>query len=439
MENTKKFPLWAKIVCIVLAVIIFIAAALGITFVAVWHNEISTVSSFKKIRSRNDSNDEGSVYSMEVKGGFYFDDFLKQGGVSSDSELIGFILDNITRGMGGMLGLEIGETDIGCSAFTAVAENGDILFGRNYDFDLTNTCITVCNNPGKGRYKSFSTVDLNYVGMDPEKDVTGLMNKVTCLASTYAPLDGINEKGLSCGIFMSYQGNVRDENNVELTTTVATDQKDADKKNITSTTMLRMVLDCAATVDEAVELIGEYNLHDSANTSFHYMLADATGRSAVLEWVPADDGVGIAGDRDGSERVLKVIYNDDARYSDPTRTYEYRGDASFKYQWITNFILHDGYYNDDLNKRGLDRYQKIYGALNGGKGGVKDERAAMDILAGVGRRTFVDSVSHSTGVTVHSVVYNLTKKTVMWVPNENYGDENAYYGYSFKSGKFVRV
>ena len=46
--------------------------------------------------------------------------------------------------------------------------------------------------------------------------------------------------------------------------------------------MLRMVLDYADDVDEAVELIKQYNLHDSANTSFHYMVADATSKSAIL-------------------------------------------------------------------------------------------------------------------------------------------------------------
>lgn len=269
------------------------------TFAVVWADEIATVRSFTHLRGRNDENNEGSVYSMEVQGGFYFDDFLAQGGASSDSELIDFITGNITRGL---IDIEIGETDIGCSSFIAKAENGDILFGRNYDFDKTNVCLTMCD-PGEGRHKSFSTVDLNYVGMDINEDVEGLLNKVTCLASPFAPLDGINDAGVSCGIFMSYQG----------AETVSTNQQDAAKDNITSTTMLRLVLDYADDVDEAVELIRNYNLHDSANTSFHYMIADASGRSAILEWVPAE-GVTDSEDNDGTARTLNVIYNDDPMY-----------------------------------------------------------------------------------------------------------------------------
>ena len=426
MEVKKKRPLWVKIVCIVLAVLLGIIAVLGATFVGVWFNEIYTVCNFKKIRSRNDARDEGSVYEMKVRGGYYFDEFLANGGASNDTQLINFISEKITRGL---IDMSIPETEIGCSSFTATTPSGDVLFARNYDFDKTNVCVTL-TNPGGGRYKSFSSVDLNYVGMDTDKDVSGLMNKITCLAAPYAPLDGMNEKGVSCGIYMSYQGDVRDENNVSSSPTVSTDQQNPDKKNITSTTMLRLVLDYADSTEKAVELIQDYNLHDSAQTSFHYMIADASGTSAILEWVP-ENGTN-ATDNDGTKRVLNVIYNNDARYNEAARDYyEYRGDAEFKYQWVTNFIVTDNYYSDNVNKRGYDRYLKIYEELKATDGVVADEQAAMDILAMVGRRSWTDSVSKHTGVTVHSVVYNLTKKTVLWVANENYDNKNAYYRYSF--------
>ena len=248
----KKCKLWVKITCIVLAAVIGVIAVLGITFACVWSDEISSVRSFTKLRNRKDSNQEGAVYMMRVKGGFYFDDFLAQGGASSAKQLINFITNHITRGL---IDVSIGETDIGCSSFTAVTPSGDIIFARNYDFAKTNVCLTF-TDPGDGRHKSFSTVDLNYIGMDINKDVEGLMNQITCLAAPYVPLDGMNDAGVSCGIYMSYQGGDGEEG------TVATNQNDAAKQNITSTTMLRLVLDYADNVDEAVELIKKYNLHD---------------------------------------------------------------------------------------------------------------------------------------------------------------------------------
>lgn len=397
----KRAPKWVKIVAIVLAAIFFLLVLLVGAAAIVWRNEIATVSNFVKVADRNDAHQDGAVYRMDVAGDFYFDDFLAQGGASSDAELIDFITNSITRGL---IDMTIQQSEIACSAFTAVTPEGDRIFARNYDFAKTNTAL-VFTDPGNGRYKSFSTVDLQFLGMDQNSDVEGLLNKITCLAAPYAPLDGVNEMGLSCGIFMSYQGNE----------TVATDQQ-SEKPDITSTTMMRALLDTCATVQEAVAFVEGYDMHDSAQTSFHYMVADATGASAIFEWTNGTDLT----DNDGSARTLKVIYNDNDAHIG-TR----EGAAS--YQWITNFILQPGYYAGDDEKPGVDRYDHIYEQLSATDGVVENEQAAMDILASVGRRNWNND--DSNGITVHSVVYNLTKKTVLWVANEHYGE--AAYTFEF--------
>ena len=405
----KRAPKWIRITAIVLAAILVVLVALVGAAAIVWRNEIATLSNFSKVADRNDAHQDGAVYRMDVSGDFYFDDFLAQGGASSDAELIDFITNSITRGL---IQMEIKQSEIACSAFTAVTPSGDRIFARNYDFAKTNTAL-VFTDPGDGRYASFSTVDLQFLGMDSEKDVEGLLNKITCLAAPYAPLDGVNEKGLSCGIFMSYQGGELDENGEQIT--VATDQQ-TDKPDITSTTMMRAMLDYCATVDEAIAFVQQYDMHDSAQTSFHYMIADATGASAILEWTNGTD----ATDNDGSARTLNVIRNnDDANIG------EREGAAD--YQWITNFILQPGYYESDADKPGYDRYEHIYGQLSATDGVVENEQAAMDILASVGRRSWNND--DSNGITVHSVVYNLTKKTVLWVANEHYGE--AAYTFEF--------
>lgn len=405
----KRAPKWIRITAIVLAAILVVLVALVGAAAIVWRNEIATLSNFSKVADRNDAHQDGAVYRMDVSGDFYFDDFLAQGGASSDAELIDFITNSITRGL---IQMEIKQSEIACSAFTAVTPSGDRIFARNYDFAKTNTAL-VFTDPGDGRYASFSTVDLQFLGMDSEKDVEGLLNKITCLAAPYAPLDGVNEKGLSCGIFMSYQGGELDENGEQIT--VATDQQ-TDKPDITSTTMMRAMLDYCATVDEAIAFVQQYDMHDSAQTSFHYMIADATGASAILEWTNGTD----ATDNDGSARTLHVIRNnDDANIG------EREGAAD--YQWITNFILQPGYYESDADKPGYDRYEHIYGQLSATDGVVENEQAAMDILASVGRRNWNND--DSNGITVHSVVYNLTKKTVLWVANEHYGE--AAYTFEF--------
>ena len=56
------------------------------------------------------------------------------------------------------------------------------------------------------------------------------------------------------------------------------------------------------------------------------------------------------------------------------------------------------------------------------------EGFAAGILRAVGRRGWDNDDKNSC--TVHSAVYNLTQKTVLWVTNENYDDPNAVFTFS---------
>lgn len=374
-----------KIAGITVACVLLLAVvAIGI----IWGNEIRTLTSIQEIAPSNEEHRDGAVYEITVSGDYYFDQFLAEGGASSDQELISFITSNIGKGL---IPLDIEESSISCSSFTAVTQEGDRVFGRNYDFDKTNTAI-VYTKPGNGRHASVSTVDLQFLGVDPDAGVTGLADKFLCLAAPYAPLDGVNDAGVSCGIYMTYQG----------AETVPTDQQ-TDKPDITSTTMLRLILDYASTVDEAIELVEQYDLHDSAGTSYHYMVADAQGNSAILEWVTGTDQT----DNDGTARQLNVI----------------RNDPEENYQCVTNFILTPGDYEEGDEMGGKDRYDLLTSTLEEMNGTVADDQAAMDILSLVGRRNWVVEGDHTQGTTVHSVVYNLTDKTALWVGNEHYGEE----------------
>lgn len=405
MHQTKKKSL-RKVLLTIAAVVLALVLVLGAVVFAIWHNEISTLMSFEKVRQRNDDHLDGAVYTMEVQGDFYLDEFVAQGGVKSDSELIAFVTEKITKGL---IPMTISDPEIGCSAFTATTTDGDVLFGRNYDFSKTNTCI-VFTEANEGRHATISTVDLQFLGMDVDQDVTGLMNRITCLAAAYAPLDGINDAGVSCGIFMSYQGQE----------TVATNQN-TDKPDFTSTTLLRLILDYADDVDEAVEIAASYDLHDSAGTSYHYMVADASGRSVILEWINGTD----ATDNDGAARKLVVHYNDDDSYVG-------QWEAESGFQWITNCIVAPGYYDDadPSDRKGYDRYTELYQQLSGRGGIVADEAEAMEILSVVGRRTWNND--DGNGCTVHSAVYNLTDKSMLWVSNENYDDPTAIFTFSLK-------
>lgn len=391
-ENNKKTSKAKKVVGIVLGVPVAILFIACIVIWCIWHNELRSIASIKAITEQDLSHHDGYTYEMTVYGDYYMEDFLAQGGVSSDSELIAFLSNHITRGL---MDIDIQTTDISCSSITATTVEGDRVFGRNYDFAQTNNCI-VFTAPADGRHASVSTIDLQFISIENEVGIQGIKDYVMTLAAPYVPLDGMNDAGVSCGIYMTYQGEP----------TIATDQQ-TDKPDITSTTMLRLILDYADSVEEAVEIAQTYDLHDSANTSYHYMVADATGKSAILEWVGSTDTT----DNDASARTLKVTYNtDDAAM------------GTDAYQVVTNFIVTPDYYASDDEKAGFDRYEYLRTHLADLDGVVADENEAMELLAGVGRRSWNND--DSNGITVHSVVYNLTDRTAVWVGNEHYGEED---------------
>ena len=395
MKRNSLSKLLRRIACALAALVI----ALAVAVFALWHNELATLASFQKLSDRDEAHRDGAVYQIHVSGDYSFDEFLSQGGASNDAELISFVTRSITKGI---IPMHIKTSSIACSAFTADTQSGDRVFGRNYDFSATNTAI-VYTDPGEGRHASYSTIDLSFLGLDADKDVETVGQKILTLAAPYVPLDGINDAGVSCGIFMSYQGEGKG---------TPTDTQ-TDKPDLTSTTLLRLILDYADSVEDAVALAQQYDLHDSASSCFHYMVADSTGRSAILEWVGTDADH----DADGAQRQLNVLWNDTDALSD-----------SADWQVVTNFIKTPGYYDGTTAEmKGLDRYEHLAAALRETDGIVADKDAAMDLLASVGRRTWNNDDSNSN--TVHSVVYDLTDKSVLWVGNEHYGEEAYTFEY----------
>ena len=399
MKRNSLSKLLRRIACALAALVI----ALAVAVFALWHNELTTLASFQKLSDRDEAHRDGAVYQINFSGDYFFDEFLSQGGASNDAELISFITRSITKGI---IPMHIKTSSIACSAFTADTQSGDRVFGRNYDFSATNTAI-VYTDPGEGRHASYSTIDLSFLGLDADRDVETIGQKLLTLAAPYVPLDGINDAGVACGIFMSYQGEGKG---------TPTDTQ-TDRPDITSTTLLRLILDYADSVEDAVALAQQYDLHDSASSCFHYMVADSTGRSAILEWVGTDADH----DADGAQRQLNVLWNDTDALSD-----------SADWQVVTNFIKTPGYYDGtSAERKGLDRYEHLTAALRETDGIVADKDAAMDLLASVGRRTWNNDDSNSN--TVHSVVYDLTDKSILWVGNEHYGEDA--YTFEFQLGR----
>ena len=392
--------------------LIFLVIA-GTAFV--FRNEISVFSSIRQLKPADRDALQGGVYEITYKGNYYFDDFIKMGGAKNDAELTNFFSKKITKGL---IKMNVTSGTFGCSAFTAKTKAGQKLFARNYDYPATNTCIVKVKG-NKKRHASISSVDLSFLGIPYKKDMDSFSTKIFSISAVYIPLDGINDAGVSCGVLESGQGPGQ--------RSVPTNQ-DTDKPDISTGPFIRMILDYADSLEEAVELAKKYDMHDSGKASYHFMIADKSGRSAILEWVNDID----LNDFYGQKRKLVVTYNDSDSDIGPR-------EAASDFQWITNFIIQPGYYKVyDKDLTGWERYNIIFDELSKGGGLVADEMAAMDILHKVSQRTVRPNRQADDFVlTIHSVIYNLDNLTTLWCGNEQYADKEGMFQYKLNSKKRI--
>lgn len=206
---------------------------------------------------------------VRYDGGYGFDDFLAQGGASSDAEVVSYLADNLLSGLnpGGLL-----DGIFGCSTIAVQSPQGDALFGRNFDWQSCSAMVVEAH-PENG-YASLSTVNMDFITQNAGNGMVGMalnLDQVRTLAALYAPLDGMNEAGLAVSVNMIQDSAVIEQN--------------TDKPDLTTTTAIRLLLDKAGDVDEALELLSRYDLHGSMGMMVHFAIADSTGRSVAVEYV----------------------------------------------------------------------------------------------------------------------------------------------------------
>ena len=209
------------------------------------------------------------LWSMEYRGDYGFDDFLTQGGASSDAQMGDYLAAYLSHGFWKPDTSTAGGT-YGCSTLAVHSPNGAALFGRNFDWEECN--IMLVHTIPKDGYESIATCNLDFLGFGADWKPDGSPgDKIMALASVYAILDGMNEKGLCVADLMVSHGQAVDQ--------------DTEKPDLTITSGLRLLLDKAANVEEALELLSQYDMHFSLGRAQHFSLSDATGRSVAVEWI----------------------------------------------------------------------------------------------------------------------------------------------------------
>lgn len=229
-------------------------------------NNSESVSSNAVNLTNNITQLENGFSAVRYDGDDLFDKFLEQNGASSDSGVISFLQNEIGANAG-VLSFDLGGFT--CSTLAADAENGDALFGRNFDWNTCNALVTE-SHPSNG-YASIATVNTDFIKTVYGNSFDNLPEQIRTLVSLYAPLDGMNEKGLCAAVLM-----IQDNDTVNQNT---------EKPDITTTTAIRLLLNKAASTDEAIELLRQYDFHTSFGYMIHFAISDANGNSVAVEYV----------------------------------------------------------------------------------------------------------------------------------------------------------
>ena len=192
------------------------------------------------------------------------------GMLGSDSqtieELLDWIFSNHLYGIRPRFELE----KSGCAAFAAVTPEGKHLFGRNFDYPETDTLL-VYSHP-EGCYESIGFADLGVFGVSRNYPISpdSPLGRLLMVITPYVIVDGMNEKGVGAGIL---------ELNIEGV------HQDNGKPDLLIYCAVRAILDKCASVDEALELLGSYDMHSPDGVTYHLFITDRTGRYVVVEWL----------------------------------------------------------------------------------------------------------------------------------------------------------
>lgn len=335
----------------------------------------------KMLKSMVSIDSRGRFYEIDYTADYKLDEMLKAE-VSVHEELQKFVttqlMDRVPeKGV-------FNSFDSGCSAFaTTNPKTGDKLMGRNYDFchvedgvEVPITAIAVKTAPKNGK-RSICFVDSYWLGYkygfynDGKTDLSFLM------AAPYIFMDGINEDGLAVGV-LHLKGN-------------PTIQKEPGKRAISTNVAMRLILDRASTVDEAVELLKQYNMcmESPALGSNHFFIADENGDYAIVEY----------SFKDGADTVK----------DNPDKMCVYKGQD---YSYVTNFYVDPALAEDEAiggsSPHGMARYQILRNKmiLNVYK---LTEVEAMRLLAVVAQNP---KPTENTSHTQWSSLYNLSKRSV---------------------------
>ncbi len=260
----------------------FLIAFAAIIVISILIVLVLLLGKFRTMSSVTEVSD--GLYKMTCHYDYKGDEFINAD-IGTIEELLEWITEEHFFG----LEIEFDMENFGCSAFTATTPEGQQLFGRNFDYEETDVLVFY-TDPRDG-YASYGVTDLTFfdIGTLNGLDADSLLAKVLMLAAPYVTMDGINEAGLGVGILQLDIDEVHQDNG---------------KSDLLIFAAIRGILDNCATVDEAIALLANYDIHSCLSCSYHLYITDTTGRSVIVEWT--DDETFIVEDTACTNDVMSI-------------------------------------------------------------------------------------------------------------------------------------
>jgi hypothetical protein len=319
-----------------------VGAALLFAFLAILAlplgNQVRTLLSFRRV-------DDYPLYVMHLYGEDGLDRLLQEG---------------MQTGAGSPVAAPSPDPQWACTVFAALNGAGDRLLGRNFDW-FNRPALVLFTHPPDG-FDSVSLVDISYLGFGA--DEPSWRDRLRLLEAGVWPFDGMNEHGLAVGM---------------MAVPHAEEQVDPRQTTIGSLHAMRLILDRARTVDEAIAHLQNFNVDFEGGPPLHYLIADAAGNSAIVEFI----------------RGETVILPSDSRW-----------------QVATNFAVAG--HSIESARAQCPRYALADSTLRRANG-LLSQAEAMDLLEKV-----------SQPITMWSVVYSLTSGEVTLAMGREYGQLHRF-------------
>ncbi len=158
-----------------------------------------------------------------------------------------------------------------CSLFTVLLDENNLLYGRNFDWQFS-PALLLFTDPPDG-YASVSMVDLAYFGFNETttKDIVDfpIEERTSLLDAPYLPFDGMNEHGLVIGMAAVSSGNM---------------EPDETKKPSARLASSARCWTMPAQWTKQLKSMQGYNIDFEGGPPIHYLMADANGKSVLVEY-----------------------------------------------------------------------------------------------------------------------------------------------------------